>query len=121
MNSLQTVPLFLGCTLKEKKKSKTKKFRVRVPIEKIVNACLEILYFNEKVDKVRISIKKNSNQDIRLVCSGRGRLTARLRKDVAEVWVSGTDVEIQSWETFFTDFATVPDFSLREYIKWVKG
>ena len=116
-----SLPVFFWGGFLKGKKSKTKKFKVRVPLERIVNACLEILYFNEKVEKVRITIKKNSNQDIRLSCTGRGKLTARIRKDVAEVWVTGTDEELVSWEQFFTDFVTVPEFRLAEYIKWTKA
>ena len=100
---------------------KTKKFKVRVQIEVLVQACLEILYFNEKVKKVRITIKKNSNQDIQLSCYGRGKLNARIRKDASEIWVTGTEEEVKSWEQFFSDFATVPEFSLHEYINWAKG
>lgn len=90
-------------------------------MEVLVHAVLEVLYFNEKVDKVRITIKKNSNQELEITCSGRGRLRGRIRKDVADIWVTGTDEEVSAWERFFTDFAQVPAFSLRQYLQWAKG
>ena len=102
-------------------KKTTKKFRVRIQAEILVRAYLEILYFNKKVDKIRISIKKNTNQELTVTCTGRGRLRGRIRKDVADIWVTGTPEEVKHWDTFFTDFAQVPAFSLKEYVSWLKG
>lgn len=102
-------------------KEKTKKFRVRLAVEVLVQACLEVLYFNQRVDKVKMVLKKNSNQDIQMTYSGRGKMRARIRKDAADIWVTGTEEEVRSWEQFFIDFASVPEFSLREYIKWARG
>jgi len=98
-----------------------KKYKVRVPLETLVNAYSNVLYFNETVKKVRITIKKNSNQLIQVLCTGRGKLRATIKKDVAEIWVSGTEEEVLSWDQFFREFATVPEFSLRDYIDWAKG
>jgi len=100
---------------------KVKKFKVRVSAEVLVNAYVESLYFNEKVTKIKITLKKDSNQMIQILCTGRGRLRGRIVKDVVEIWVSGTDEELLAWTQFFRDFATVPEFSLREYIEWAKG
>jgi len=100
---------------------KTKKFKVKVTTEVLVHACLDTLYYNHNVQKVKIVLKKNSNQDLETICSGRGKLKGRIKKDVAEVWVTGTDEEVLGWEQFFSDFASVPEFSLREYISWAKG
>jgi len=98
-----------------------KKYKVRVPLETLVNAYSNVLYFNETVKKVKIAIKKNSNQLIQVLCTGRGRLRAAIKNDVAEIWVSGTEEEVLSWDQFFREFATVPEFSLRDYINWAKG
>ena len=100
---------------------KAKKFKVRVSAEVLVNAYIESLFFNEKVTKVKITLKKDSNQVIRILCTGRGKLRGKIVKDVAEIWVSGTDEELLAWTQFFRDFATVPEFSLRDYVNWARG
>jgi len=100
---------------------KFKKFKVRVSPEVLVNAYVESLYFNEKVTKVKVILKKNTNQEISILCTGRGRMRGRISKDIAEIWVSGTDEELLAWEQFFRDFAAVPEFSLRDYVEWAKG
>jgi len=100
---------------------KTKRFKVRVSVEEITRAYVESLYFNEIVKKVGIVIKKNSNQEVEIRCYGRGTLRGKIRKDAAEIWVSGTSEEVLGWEQFFRDFVSVPEFSLREYMNWAKG
>jgi len=102
-------------------KKTTKKFRVRIPVETLLRACLDVLYFNKTVTKVQMTVKTNSNQILEVTCSARGRLRGRITKDVADIWVTGTPEEIKHWNRFFTDFAQVPDFSLKEYVSWLKG
>lgn len=102
-------------------KKKTRKFRVRITVEVLVRAWLEVLYFDPSVKRVRIDIKKNSNQELEITATGRGRLRARTNKDVADIWITGSPKVISQWEKFFTDFASVPVFSLRQYMKWAKG
>ncbi len=90
-------------------------------METIIQALVEILYFNKAVDKVKIDLKKNCNQEIEFACRGRGNLTGKITRDTTEIWVSGTEEEVKAWTRFFNDFATVPEFNLREYIQWAKG
>ena len=107
--------------MKNKPRKKTKKFKVRVPVETLVHAYVESLYFNEKVASVKIVLKKNSNQEISILCTGRGRIRGKITKDVAELWVTGTEEELLAWAQFFKDFVKVPEFSLHRYLEWVKG
>jgi len=90
-------------------------------VEVLVQASLDVLYFNKTVEKVKIELKKNSNQELEIFCSGRGKLRAKITKDTADIWVTGTEEEISAWEQFFIDFASVPEFSLRQYVQWAKG
>jgi len=107
--------------MKKKPRKKTKKFKVRIPVETLVQAYVESLYFNEKVTSVKITLKKNSNQEIKILCTGRGRIRGKFVKDVAELWITGTEEELLAWTQFFRDFTKVPEFSLRDYVEWAKG
>jgi len=103
-----------------KKRKITRRFRVKILAETIVQAALDILHFDHRVDKVKMTLKKD-DQYLELICRGRGRLKARISKGVADIWVTGTQKQVKAWEEFFSKFAEAPEFSLKQYIQWARG
>ena len=105
-------------------KLRSKSVHVRITPELLVEAFMESLYFNKKVERIRVSMSRFGhecpNQNVYITCKGRGRLKGRVVKGVFHGTIYGTEKEIKAWLRFFKDFMEVPEFSLKNYIEWLK-
>ena len=105
------------------KKMESKAVHVKITPEILVEALIETMYFNKKVDKIRISISRLEDipdHNVRITCSGVGTVTGKIIDGVLHGTIHGTKKEIKHWQKFFSDFLEVPEFSLTRYINWLK-
>jgi len=106
------------------KNPKSKAVHVKITPEVLVEALIETMYFNKKVDKVRVSISKLGdgvpNHNVQISCTGVGRVNGKIVDGVLHGTIFGTEKEIEHWQKFFSDFLEVPEFSLTRYIEWLK-
>lgn len=58
--------------------------------------------------------------DVYITLSGRGRIKGKIEQGIFHGTVSGSEKQIKSWQTFFKAFVEVPEFSLKEYVQWLK-
>lgn len=107
----------------QKRRSKT--VHIKITPELLVEAFMESLYFNKKVERVRISMSRYGhempNQNVYITCSGRGRVKGKIVNGKLHGTIYGTDKEIKEWQEFFADFLQVPEFSLNDYIIWLRA
>ena len=103
-----------------KEPRRQERFKIRMPVERLVYACLESLYFKKDIKQIKISVRKDGNQNLSFTYHGKGKIKAKFNKDVVTIFLSGRETEVKSWKTFFEDFATVKNFSLRKYLAYLQ-
>ena len=59
-------------------------------------------------------------ENVYINCSGRGRLKGCVVNGVFHGKINGTEKQVKAWQQFFKDFVEVPEFSLKNYISWLK-
>jgi hypothetical protein len=116
-----------------KTESKTKALHVKITPELLVEVFLESLYFNKDVKKIRFSMTRmdeatatpTAPQAPNVWISGaimtKGSICGKIVKGVFHGTVTGTEKQIKKWDKLFSDFIAVPEFSLQDYITWLKA
>jgi len=86
-------------------KRHSKSIRVVITPERLVEAFMETLYFDKNVERVRISISRYGHevptQNVYITCVGKGRIKGKIKDNVLEGTIYGTDEEINEWLKFF--------------------
>jgi len=116
-----------------KAETKTKALHVKITPELLVEVFLESLYFNKNVKKIRFSMTRmdeaaatpTAPQAPNVWISGtimtRGNIRGKIVNGVFHGKVSGTEKQIKKWDKFFSEFIAVPEFSLQDYIAFLKA
>jgi len=103
---------------------KSTPIHIRITSEMLVEAFLESLYYNKNVKRIRITMSrfgaKCPTQNVYITCSGRGKMKGRIVNGVFHGTISGTEKEVEVWQTFFKRFIEVPEFSLKDYVAWLQ-
>ena len=103
-------------------KIRSKAIHVRISATLLAEAFMELLFFNKKVEQIKITMKKldDAPENVYISCSGRGMLKGRVVNGVFHGTIKGTEKQVKAWQRFFKKFVEVPEFSLRDYIAWLK-
>lgn len=108
-----------------KQKRRSKSIHVKITTEMLIEAFVECLYFNKNVKKVRIVISRHGdevpNQNVYITCTGRGRIKGKIVENKFHGTIYGTEREIKAWLKFFKDFVEAPEFSLEDYVRWLRN
>ena len=60
------------------------------------------------------------SENVYITCSGRGTLSGRVVNGTFHGKINGTEKQVRAWQRFFKKFVEVPQFSLKDYIAWLK-
>ena len=60
-------------------------------------------------------------RNVYITCSGRGTLKGSVIDGEFHGTIRGTERQIKAWQRFFDKFISVPEFSLTNYIEWLKS
>jgi len=104
-------------------KVKSKSIHTRISASLLAEAFIELLFFNKKVEQIKITMKRlddDTPENVYINCSGRGRLKGCVVNGVFHGKINGTEKQVKAWQQFFKDFVEVPEFSLKNYISWLK-
>ena len=104
-------------------KVRSKAIHVRISATLLAEAFMELLFFNKKVDRIRITMRRIGDPgsgNVYVSCSGRGTLKGRVVNGVFHGTINGTERQVKAWQRFFKKFVEVPEFSLKDYIAWLK-
>ena len=105
-------------------KTKTKTINVQISARTLAEAIIDLLSYNKKVDHIKISIKRIGDvpgENVYITCSGRGSLKGSIIDGKFHGIIRGTPRQVKAWQRFFDKFVSVPEFSLQNYIKWLKN
>lgn len=101
-----------------------KKLNIRITAELLVEAFMESVYMNKSVKQIKITMSRHGvacpTHDLYISLSGRGKIKGVIEQGVFRGTVSGTRKMVNSWQKFFKAFLEVPEFSLKEYVQWLK-
>jgi hypothetical protein len=112
---------------------KSKALHVKITPELLVEVFLESLYFNKDVKKIRFSMSRmdeatatpTAPQAPNVWISGtimtKGNIRGKIVNGVFHGKVSGTEKQIKKWDKLFSEFIAVPEFSLQDYITFLKA
>lgn len=103
-------------------KVRSKAVHARITASLLVDAFMELFFFNKKIEQIKISIKRldASSGNVYINCSGRGTLKGRVVNGVFHGIIKGNEKQVKAWQRFFKKFVEVPAFSLKEYVEWLK-
>jgi len=116
-----------------KTESKSKALHVKITPELLVEVFLESLYFNKDVKKISFSMSRmdeataepTAPQAPNVWISGtimtRGSIRGKIVNGVFHGTVIGTEKQIKKWDKLFSEFIAVPEFSLQDYISFLKA
>lgn len=85
---------------------------------------MDLLSFNKKVTHIKISMKRIGDipsENVYITCSGRGSLKGSVVDGNFHGVIRGTERQVKAWQRFFDKFVSVPEFSLQNYIEWLKN
>ena len=85
---------------------------------------MDLLFFNKNVEHIKISMKRIGNvpgKNVKITCSGRGSLKGSVVDGEFHGVIRGTEKQVKAWQRFFDKFISVPEFSLTNYIEWLKS
>jgi len=102
---------------------KSKAVHVKISASLLAEAFMELLFFNKKVDKIKITMKRLEDPpsgNVQISCSGRGTLKGRVINGVFHGTIKGNEEQVKAWQRFFKKFVEVPAFSLKDYIEWLR-
>ena len=90
----------------------------------LAEAFMALLFFNKKVNHIKISMKRIGDvpgENVYITCSGRGSLKGSVVNGNFHGVIKGTEKQVKAWQRFFDKFVSVPEFSLQNYIEWLKN
>ncbi len=90
----------------------------------LAEAFMDLLFFNKNITHIKISMKRIGNvpgKNVRIICSGRGSLKGSVVDGKFHGVIRGTPKQVRAWQRFFDKFVEVPEFSLKDYIEWLKS
>ena len=105
-------------------KTKSKTISVQISARTLAEAFVDLLSFNKKVTRIKISMKRIGDipgENVYVTCSGRGSLKGSVVDGNFHGVIRGTPRQVKAWQRFFKKFVEVPDFSLKDYIEWLKN
>ena len=85
---------------------------------------MDLLFLNKKVDHIKISMKRIGDipgENVYITCSGTGSLKGSVVDGNFHGVIRGTPRQVKAWQRFFDKFVSVPEFSLQNYIEWLKN
>jgi len=105
-------------------RNKFKTFHIRITPELLIEAFVESVYVNKSVQQIKITMSRYGYEcpthDVYITLSGRGKIKGKIEQGIFHGTVSGSEKQIKNWQTFFKAFIEVPEFSLKEYVEWLK-
>jgi hypothetical protein len=107
-----------------KSKLTSKTIHVKIPAIVLADAFTELFQFNEKVDQIKVRMKRIQGapkETIQISCFGRGKISGRVVDGTFHGVIKGTKRQVNRWERFFKKFVEVPEFSLQEYVSWLRN
>lgn len=105
-------------------KTKTKTISVQISARTLAEAFVDLLSFNKKVTRIKISMKRIGDvpgENVYITCSGRGSLKGSVVDGNFHGVIRGTERQVKAWQRFFDKFVEVPEFSLKDYIAWLRN
>ncbi|MBA7695865.1 hypothetical protein ES703_104505 [subsurface metagenome] len=90
----------------------------------LAEAFMDLLFFNKNVSQIKISMKRIGDvpgKNVYITCSGRGALRGSVVDGKFSGIIRGTPKQVRAWQQFFKKFVEVPEFSLKDYIEWLKN
>ena len=103
---------------------KSKTINVQISARTLADAFMDLLFFNNKVEHIKISMKRIGDElgeNVYITCSGRGSLKGSVIDGKFHGIIKGTEKQVKAWQRFFDKFVSVPEFSLQNYIEWLKN